>query len=121
MLVLVILTMASLGSLIVGSGTCSTRTSRLPCQVTAFIRVHRFLLSLGEPGAARDAAGETQRRRITASRRHPAAWLAAGRRWRPDPAPRPGPRGTRRTWCWQKRPAAPPPRPPARRGPPALP
>jgi hypothetical protein len=28
---------ASVGSLITGSGTVSTRTSRLPCQVTAFI------------------------------------------------------------------------------------
>ena len=29
---------ASVGSWIVGSGTLSTRTSRLPCQVTAFTR-----------------------------------------------------------------------------------
>ena len=29
-------TIASVGSSIVGSGTSSTRTSRLPCQVTAF-------------------------------------------------------------------------------------
>ncbi len=33
----VILTMASVGSWMVGSGTSSTRTSRLPCQVTAFM------------------------------------------------------------------------------------
>src|SRR5215211_9274149 len=33
----VIRTMASVGSSIRGSGTSSTRTSRLPCQVTAFI------------------------------------------------------------------------------------
>ncbi len=30
-------TIASVGSWMVGSGTLSTRTSRLPCQVTAFI------------------------------------------------------------------------------------
>src|SRR5436190_20841563 len=30
-------TIASVGSWITGSGTSSTRTSRLPCQVTAFI------------------------------------------------------------------------------------
>src|SRR6478752_5812303 len=34
----VILMIASVGSSIRGSGTSSTRTSRLPCQVTAFIR-----------------------------------------------------------------------------------
>src|SRR5215211_1111772 len=33
----VIRTIASVGSWIVGSGTVSTRTSRLPCQVTAFM------------------------------------------------------------------------------------
>jgi hypothetical protein len=32
----VILTTASVGSSIFGSGTSSTRTSRLPCQVSAF-------------------------------------------------------------------------------------
>src|SRR6187200_1086365 len=37
MLVLVTLMIASLGSLIIGSATSSTDTSRLPCQVTAFI------------------------------------------------------------------------------------
>ena len=37
MLVVVILTIASFGSWIVGSGTLSTRTSRLPCHATAFI------------------------------------------------------------------------------------
>src|SRR3954451_2578026 len=39
MFVVVTRTIASVGSWIVGSGTSSTRTSRLPCQVTAFIRV----------------------------------------------------------------------------------
>ena len=29
---------ASFGSLMVGSGTCSTETLRVPCQVTAFMR-----------------------------------------------------------------------------------
>src|ERR1700712_1568994 len=33
----VIRTIASVGASMVGSGTVSTRTSRLPCQVTAFI------------------------------------------------------------------------------------
>src|SRR5919112_1105041 len=37
MLVVVILIMASVGSWMVGSGTLSTRTSRLPCHATAFI------------------------------------------------------------------------------------
>src|SRR5215203_1876842 len=37
MLVVVILTIASFGFWIVGSGTLSTRTSCLPCHVTAFI------------------------------------------------------------------------------------
>ena len=37
MLVDVTSMMASVGSSIFGSGTDSTRTSRLPCQVTAFI------------------------------------------------------------------------------------
>ena len=37
MAVEVILTMASVGYWMVGSGTSSTRTSRLPCQVTAFM------------------------------------------------------------------------------------
>jgi hypothetical protein len=32
-------TIASVGSSILGSGTVSTRTSRLPCQVSAFIVV----------------------------------------------------------------------------------
>ena len=34
-------TIASVGSSIVGSGTVSTRTSRLPCQVTAFTSAGR--------------------------------------------------------------------------------
>src|SRR4051795_6190924 len=38
MLVVVIRTIASVGSEIVGSGTSSTRTSRCPCHTTAFIR-----------------------------------------------------------------------------------
>jgi hypothetical protein len=37
MAVVVILMIASFGSLSAGSGTSSTRTSRLPCQVRAFI------------------------------------------------------------------------------------
>src|ERR1700733_5254850 len=55
MLVLVILTIASLGSLIVGSGTCSTRTSRLPCQVTALIGAP-FICPLQEAGRAQAPA-----------------------------------------------------------------
>jgi len=39
----VIFTMASVGSWIVGSGTDSTRTSRLPCQVTAFMECLRYI------------------------------------------------------------------------------
>ena len=49
MLVLVIRTMASFGSLITGSGTCSTRTLRWPCQVTAFINASSVLESLALP------------------------------------------------------------------------
>ncbi len=41
--VLVILMIASVGSSILGSGTSSTRTSRLPCHVTALIE-NLFLL-----------------------------------------------------------------------------
>ena len=43
-------TIASVGFSIVGSGTLSTRTSRFPCQVTAFIDV---LSSQGQPPARR--------------------------------------------------------------------
>ena len=39
MFVDVISMIASVGSWIVGSGTVSTRTSRLPCQVTAFMSI----------------------------------------------------------------------------------
>jgi len=43
MAVEVILTIASVGSWIAGSGTLSTRTSRLPCHVSAFIEAHLVL------------------------------------------------------------------------------
>src|SRR5215211_348851 len=50
--------MASVGSLIVGSGTSSTRTSRFPWNVTAFIRPP----SRSAPGAALLAHGSNQGR-----------------------------------------------------------
>ncbi len=40
MLVVVILMIASFGSWMLGSGTLSTRTSLLPCHVTAFMCSH---------------------------------------------------------------------------------
>ena len=49
--VLVILMIASVGSSMLGSGTSSTRTSRLPCQVTAFISSLSF--DFGRPSRAR--------------------------------------------------------------------
>ena len=39
---LVTLMIASLGSLMIGSATSSTETSRKPCQVTAFISASRY-------------------------------------------------------------------------------
>jgi hypothetical protein len=52
MLVLVTLMIASLGSLMIGSSTSLTVTSRNPCQVTAFIEVLRLApVGAGQMGA----------------------------------------------------------------------
>jgi len=53
MAVEVILTIASVGSWIAGSGTLSTRTSRLPCHVSAFIKAHLVLSGpAGDPACS---------------------------------------------------------------------
>ena len=43
-------TIASVGSSMIGSGTVSTRTSRLPCQATAFMSVAPRRSGLVDPG-----------------------------------------------------------------------
>ena len=66
----VILTIASVGSWMVGSGTSSTRTSRLPCQVTAFT-VNLLVVEPAARGRSCSAAtwdgrrDEVRRSRIT--------------------------------------------------------
>src|SRR2546430_17683379 len=49
-------TITSSGSRMPGSGTFSTRTSRLPCQATAFTRLARRLLV--DPGLEHAAGGD---------------------------------------------------------------
>ena len=72
-------TIASVGSSIVGSGTSSTRTSRLPCQVTAFIASSRR--SPVPWAVPRNGGAHTRRGRPRARRRvYRARARAASRR-----------------------------------------